>query len=105
LLALVGGTLAYDAEMDCFLLKAGGRRYPVVWPAGTMPVAGPAVQLPDGRMVGLGDSVSGGGGRMSGPIPGEFDIPERCLPETGEAVAFNANEQLAIKPGSDSVAE
>lgn len=96
--ALVSGVLAYDEAQDCLVLELEGIRYPVVWPAGTVGTSdGPGVVLRDGSTVRVGDEVSGGGGYVD--IARQFQIPDGCVPSTGDVAVFNANDtpQVAEK--------
>jgi Rieske Fe-S protein len=105
LAALVSGVLAYDEAQDCLLLELERIRYPVVWPAGTVGISeGPGVELRDGSTVHVGDEVSGGGGYLDGDevsggggyIADRFQIPDGCLPSSGEVAVFNANGALQV---------
>jgi hypothetical protein len=52
----------------------------------------------------VGDEVSGGGGYFDGDeVPGggnyfadQYQIPDGCLPSTGEVAVFNANGALEV---------
>lgn len=96
--AVVSGVLAYDEAQDCLVLELEGIRYPVVWPAGTVGTSdGPGVVLRGGSTVRVGDEVSGGGGYVD--VASQFQIPDGCLPSSGEVAVFNANDvpQVAEK--------
>jgi hypothetical protein len=61
LTALVEGELRYDDTNECFLIDQDDVSYPVVWPAGTEPLAeGPSVRLRSRTVLAAGDFVTGG---------------------------------------------
>jgi hypothetical protein len=97
--ALVEGVVQYDATAGCYLLEGiDGVTYPVVWPAGTEAASGGEVELADGAVVAIGDTVSGGGGYLQvATLP--FAIPSACLPPTGEVAVFNRNGPIEVTPG------
>jgi hypothetical protein len=96
LLALVEGTVAYDATADCYLLvhtdPSGAEiAMPVVWPAETVPlVPGPGVVLRDGTAVTPGQRISGGGSFPTRSQLGiAFEIPDECFPDGSTVAMFN----------------
>jgi len=61
--AEVGGVIEIEGECLYVSFDEVGERYPVVWPASTMwDVNAKKVVLPNGDVIGHGDSVYGGGG-------------------------------------------
>lgn len=90
-----------DVEDGCFVLQLEGLAYPVLWPAGTQPVDGdePAVELPDGTVVEVGDEVRGGGGYLVTDRYRDEDSDASaalaaCPAETGEVAVFNPKEPV-----------
>lgn len=74
--------------------------FPVVWPYGTTwDEDAQAVRLSDGRVVALGDRVSGGGGYpYLSDLRSEFAKPLADCPtnEYGEVAMFNAGERITV---------
>lgn len=98
--AEVRGTVGYRSGPGCFTLTLERYTYPIVWPHQTTGVAdGPGVELPDGTMARVGDSVLGGGGYLQRDAPKveDFDIPAGCLPDTGEVAVFNPTGDVTVE--------
>jgi hypothetical protein len=96
--ALIRGVLRYDEVNDCFLLvdPDTSTTYPVVWPAGTTAdLAGSGGRLADGRSIGIGEFVSGGGGYLD--VAADWNVPEACsLLSGGEIAVFNPAFPLTL---------
>ncbi|MDN4161094.1 hypothetical protein [Nocardioides abyssi] len=92
--ALIDGPL--NMSSGCLLVD----EFPVVWPYGTTwDAKDQAVHLSDGRVVALGDRVSGGGGYLYFSDLGTAlaDPLTDCPMNKYEEVAtFNAGEQVTI---------
>lgn len=97
---IVEGVLA--VRDGCVLLdEADGSddAYPVAWPAGTSIAATEplVLELPSGEELTVGERVRGGGGYYDIRSPRiEVDIPDRCVPDTGEVAAFNPDDEPNI---------
>lgn len=92
--ALIEGPLTMSG--GCLLVG----EFPVVWPYGTTwDEDAQAVRLSDGRVVALGDRVSGGGGYpYLSDLRSEFAKPLADCPtnEYGEVAMFNAGERITV---------
>lgn len=88
--ALVEGTLGLHDGCVVLAWQDEDLWYPVVWPAGTSIASSDpfVIGLASGVEVAVGDEVSGGGGYLS-PADIEVDIPDTCVPESGEVAVFN----------------
>lgn len=92
----LGGTLAYDADADCFFMEGWGEA--IVWPEGTVGTAdGPGVVLPDGSIARVGDRISGGGGHHPGTVASAYGIAPECV--TDSLMVFQFDE---IKVNDDN---
>lgn len=85
---IVPGTLDYDAEANCFLLRDALAVHPLAFPADTRLISADLVRLlvPGAGSVELGDRLEGGGGCID---PGdEWTVPDECFVESdGSGVA------------------
>lgn len=90
----LGGTLAYDPEIDCFFMEESGEA--IVWPEGTVGTAdGPGVVLPTGETARVGDRISGGGGHHPGSAASQYGIASECVTEELTVFQF---EEIAVEP-------
>ena len=95
LAAEVIGALEVDLEAGCIWLALEGRRYPVVWPVGTIANLDPfTVVLPDGSEARVGDFLRGGGGYLRN-ADSAVPVARHCV-ETGEIAVFNHYEAVAV---------
>jgi hypothetical protein len=93
--AIVAGEVTF--EDGCLLLG----RMPVVWPEGTTWDADtPAVVLPNGDAVAMGDEVTGGGGYHYADTIAEgvgargAELAAECAGPTNEVAVFNAGSEV-----------
>jgi len=82
--AIVAGTIEYDSEAGCFLLREGESASPVAFPPDTWLISADPIQLliPGAGIVGVGDRVSGGGGFVD-PYD-DWNVPDACFGAGGE---------------------
>ncbi|RLE21309.1 MAG: hypothetical protein DRJ50_09395 [Actinobacteria bacterium] len=95
--ALIVGRLELDAEY--LYIVEGPRRYPVLWEFGTRwRAAPPAVVLPDGSLVALGDTIQSGGGYHAADQL-DFFTTSAAVEAIATRCADNERNEVAVVQG------